>query len=129
MQKQNILWLDCIGGLVAGILILIFRELISDLDSLPIQIIVLVGFTNLVYGSFSLWVTTRIRRPARLIRILATANIFWLAVCLTIVVLYWREISLFGTVHKIGEGVYVAFLGFLELKWLQELTRKEKSGG
>ena len=55
------------------------------------------------------------------LKILAIANMAWLAVCVLIVATHWREISTFGIVHKIGEGVYVAGLGFVEWKWRFDL--------
>ena len=122
-DKQNILWLDCIGGLLVGVLILSFSNLISELDGLPLGIIRFVGFANLIYGSFSIWVTTRSPRKMILVKILALANIAWLVVCITIVATYWNDISWFGTIHKLVEGIYVSSLGVIEWRWLKSLTK------
>ena len=119
--KEKILWLDCIGGLVVGVFLLLFCQTISRWDNLPLWIIIGVAIANLVYGSYSLWLTTRKPRSLVALKILAIANMAWLAVCVLIVATHWREISTFGIVHKIGEGVYVAGLGFVEWKWRFDL--------
>ena len=122
MDKRTILWVDCTGGLAVGVIVLACCNFLSNLDSLPIWVTIFVGFANLGYGSFSLWLTTRSPRPLRLVRVLAIANIAWLAVCITIVMSHWQGISTFGVFHKLGEGLYVALLGCLELKWRHALA-------
>jgi hypothetical protein len=121
-EKDNIFWFDCIGGLVVGVIILCLCPLISAWDNLPLWIVLAVGFANLAYGGFSLWVTTRSPRPVLLVKILSLANIAWLAVCIAIVVWHWSEISFFGVIHKIGEGLYVASLGLMEWRWRRSLS-------
>ena len=123
LNTQNVLWVDCLGGLLVGVLVLLFSNLISEWDALPLTIIRFVGFANLVYGSYSIWVTTRNPRKIILVKILALANMAWLIVCITIIVMHWSEISWFGTIHKLVEGIYVASLGVIEWKWRESLGR------
>lgn len=122
-DKQNILWLDCLGGLMVGVFVLLFSNLISEWDSLPLGIVRFVGFANLAYGSYSIWVTTRAPRKIILVKILALANMAWLFVCITIIVIHWNDISLFGTIHKLAEGIYVASLGVIEWRWRESLAK------
>jgi hypothetical protein len=56
------------------------------------------------------------------VKILSLANIAWLAVCIAIVGWHWSEISFFGVIHKIGEGLYVASLGLMEWRWRRSLS-------
>ena len=121
-RKQKILWVDCLGGLLVGVIVLCACQPISRLDNLPLGIIVGVGIANLVYGSFSLWLTTRHSRPRSLIKLLAIANMLWLVVCIVIVVTNWQQISIFGILHKLGEGLFVASLGYLEWDWQDALV-------
>lgn len=121
-NKQSILWLDCVGALIVGIVILCACQLISEWDSLPLWIILGVGLANLAYGTYSFWVTTRNPRPMVLLKILALANIMWLAVCIAIVVWNWDNISVFGIFHKFAEGIYVASLGCIEWRWRKSLA-------
>ena len=123
VNKQNVLWVDCIGGLIVGVLILCACKLISHWDSLPLSIVLGVGFANLAYGGYSLWVTTRKPRPAIFVKILALANMAWLIVCVVIIASHWNEISIFGILHKLGEGIYVASLGIVEWRWRETLSR------
>lgn len=125
-QPSRILWVDCLGGLVVGLLVLFGREQICEWENLPLSIVVGMGAANLLYGSFSLYVTLQQRRPRRLVEMLAVANIAWLLVCLAIVLKHSSEMSLVGFVHVIGEGVYVAALGIMEWSWRTELSQESK---
>lgn len=115
-SKQKILWLDCLGALVVGVIVLVICRPLSRWDGLPVSMIVTIGFVNLIYGTYSLYVTTRDPRPLGLVTILALANMAWLLVCIAIIALNWERITLFGLMHVFGEGVYVAGLGYSEWK-------------
>jgi hypothetical protein len=122
ITKQNILWVDCIGGLFVGVLVLCLCRLISSWGGLPIRIVAMVGFANLFYGTYSLWLTTRTPRPMVFLQILALANMAWLLVCISIVVSHWSEITILGITHKLTEGIYVAGLGYMEWQWREKLA-------
>ena len=117
-----ILWLDCVGGLLVGVLVLCFHSWLSRLEGLPESMVVVMGLANLVYGLFSLFVTTRPVRPARLIQTLAVANLFWLVVCVGVVLVWWDVITSVGVSLIVGEGVYVATLGAVEWLWREHLA-------
>lgn len=110
------------GGLLVGVIALSFAPFLSRLDGLPLGIIRFVGFANLVYGSYSLWLTTRAMRKLVFVKLLALANMAWLLVCIAIVAAGWHEISVFGVFHKLTEGFYVASLGILEWRWRHALA-------
>ena len=82
-----------------------------------------MGVANLLYGSYSLFVTTRRGRSKKLIEILAVANVIWLFICISILVCYWQQISIFGLIHVLGEGMYVAVLGLVEWQLRERLSR------
>jgi hypothetical protein len=115
-SKDEILWVDCLGGLAVGGFVLLFYRLLSDWDSLPTAIVVAMGVANLAYGSYSLFVTLRKPRPLLMVKLLAIANMLWLVICLALAIAYWRQISWFGILHVVGEGIYVATLGLIEWK-------------
>ena len=123
-DRSRLLWVDCIGGLVVGFVVLVFCQLISSWENLPLETVVLMGAANLAYGVYSLFVTTRKKRPLILVKMLAIANITWLLVCVVIAVIYWSQISPIGFVHVIGEGIFVASLGFVEWKMKESLAAR-----
>ena len=125
-NKRNILWLDCLGGLVAGAIVLTFCETISSWDGLPLAVIIVSGVANLVFGTYSLFVTTRKTCPRFLVEVLALANMSWLVVCALIVLLNWQQVTALGILHIIGEGVYVASLGFVEWMWRNEISGEQQ---
>ena len=112
--------MDCLGGLVVGCVFVGLCRPLSDWENLPVGAVVFMVLTNLTYGGYSLYVTTRNPRPMMLV--LAIANMFWLACCLVIVNIYGSQISTLGWLHVIGEGVYVALLGYLEWRWRYRLS-------
>ena len=115
--NTNILWLDCVGGLVVGIIVLVFCKVLSNWEGLPLSVVAFMAIMNLVYGAFSLFITLRKPRPIILVRILAIANMAWLLVCIAIVATWFNQLTLLGWIHVLGEGLYVATLGWVEWKW------------
>lgn len=115
--KSNILYLDGFGGVLVGLLLLAFREWLSELYSLPIHTVTVIGMANLFYGVYSSTLAFLNKRPVEAIVLLASANFTWTIVCAFLLRIYWDQISLFGFVHIFGEGVYVFWLAFCEWKW------------
>ena len=120
-----ILWIDCLGGLVVGVLVLLFHPFLSQIEGLPKLTVVFMGVANLVYGSFSLFVTTGKRRSIAQVKMLALMNMAWLIVCLGIVYLWFDDITVIGIVLVVGEDSYVATLGFVEWKWRARLATQQ----
>ena len=120
-SKRNILWLDCIGGLIVGVAVLTFFRAVGSLGGLQTAVVIGMGLANLLYGSYSLFVATRKPRPRRLVEILAYGNMAWLGVCVLVTFLEWDRVTPLGILHVIGEGIYVAGLGIVEWFWRHEL--------
>jgi len=112
--SPRILWLDCLGGIIVGIVVLAICRPLSNWECLPVSIVMGMGIANLIYGRFSLFVTLCRPRPKSLIATLAVANMAWLLVCVLITPIWWEQISWLGLLHVLGEGVYVAGLGYTE---------------
>lgn len=121
-KNKGLLWVDCIGGLLAGSLVLPLSHMVASWDGLPQGVIIFTGAANLIYGCFSLNLALREKRSMTMISILAWANMFWLLVCCLLTATWWSQISLFGIVHLIGEGIYVAGLGAVEWHNRESLT-------
>ena len=114
MKPARILWIDCLGGLAGGVLVILFSGWISRLEGLPHSIVLFMGIANLSYGSYSLFVATRLTRGIRLVGSLAMANMAWMPICLIVVWLHWETLTLLGCIHVLGEGIYVGILGGIE---------------
>jgi len=112
--SPRILWLDCLGGIIVGIVVLAICRPLSNWECLPVSIEMGMGIANLIYGCFSLFVTLCRPRAKSLIATLAVANMAWLLVCVLITTIWWEQISWLGLLHVLGEGVYVAGLGYTE---------------
>lgn len=112
----KILWIDCIGGMTAGIVVTLFHAWFSDFYGLPVMFIVFVGVMNFAYGMFSFSLAIREIRPFWLFCILVIGNILWGILCVVWVFKYLNTASIFGLAHLILEAVFVAGLGVFE--WL-----------
>lgn len=122
LKRPKILWMDCIGALIAGTLVLAISSWLSVWEGLPHGVLIFMGMANLIYGIYSLNVTMRTGRTSVLVGVLAFANMAWLIVCGVIVAMWWNEISLLGLIHVLGEGCYVAALGFTEWRLREKLV-------
>lgn len=120
-MKKHMLWIDGIGGLAVGILVLSVNPWLSELYRLPQAFIVFMGITNLAYGSYSTSLVIRKSRSKSHISILALANSAWGLLCFLFVTYFFENITLFGITTLVLEGIYVAGLGYLEWKWMAHL--------
>ena len=116
-RKGRLLWLDGLGGLLAGAVVLLLSGWLSELEGLPEGFVVFMAGTNLVYGSYSTSLARRSARPPVRIAILACANILWGVLCLGFPFWFRDQITGFGLLHVLGEGAYVGGLGCLEWRW------------
>jgi len=119
---RNLLWIDCIGGLVAGLLVLSLSTWLSDLYALPVSLLIGIGVANLAYGSFSLFLARRPVRPRALVTLLAIANMLWGMLCAVGAAAVAKHASAFGLAHLLLEGAYVGGLGVLEWQYRASLA-------
>jgi hypothetical protein len=118
---KNLLWIDCIAGALAGVLVLLFSGWLSSLHALPRELLLANGAMNLLYASFSFSLAVRARRPRSLINVLVFANLSWAIVCLCLVTVFAGSATAFGIGHLVGEAVFVGGLAGLEWRWRDQL--------
>lgn len=114
---RNLLWLDCGGALLVGSAMLILSGWLLPLYRMPAVLYYGVAGANLVYGSFSLSLARRTRRPVRAVQALALANMTWCVLCMAAAVLCFGQISVLGVGHLVLEGGYVLWLGRAEWRF------------
>ena len=120
-SRRRLLWVDGLGALAAGIVVLLIKGWLSQWYALPEQLLFFTGVVNLIYASYSIPLAARAIRPMSWILFLVVANLTWAIVCLTLAFSYSATASLFGMAHLIGEGLYVGGLGCLEYRWREDL--------
>ena len=121
---KNLLWIDCIAGALAGVLVLMFSKWLGGLHALPRELLLLNGAVNLLYASFSFSLAVRARRPRPLIKVLVFANLCWAVVCLCLVAIFAGSATVFGIGHLVGEAVFVGGLAGLEWRWRDQLLAR-----
>lgn len=123
-----LLWVDCIGGALAGVMVVIFSGWLSRLEGLPPELFLFTGAVNLMYGFFSFSLAVRSRRPMPLIKLLVAANLAWALVCLGLLVAFSANATPFAYAHFVGEAVFVSGLAVLEWQNRELLTTAVRAG-
>jgi len=126
MRKTNILWIDGLGALVAGVVVLLISGWLSELYRMPKELLIFIGTINVIYGSYSTPLAIRSERPKKFINFLVAANLTWTLVCFILGFKFIETASIFGLIHLFGEGLYVGSLACLEWRW-REIIRFRKS--
>lgn len=119
---KSLLWIDSLGGLAVGVLVLALSSWLSTLYALPESFIVALGIANLAYGTFSLSLARRAVRPRALLRLLIGANLTWAIFCVGAGAVFASQASSYGLALLLFEGAYVGGLGLLEWRFLDALV-------
>lgn len=119
--QRKLLWVDGLGGAAVGVLVLLLGGWLSELYRLPRDLVFLMGWANLAYGTCSTTLASRSHRPMALIVLLVVANLTWAVLCFRWTALHHEAASVFGFLHLLGEGVYVGGLACLEWRWRESL--------
>lgn len=118
---KNLLWIDCTGAAVAGVVVITFSGWLSRLEGLPEELLIFTGAVNLLYASYSFFLAVRAERPMRLIKLLVFANLAWAPVCLMLVAVYSATATPFAYLHLVGEAIYVGTLAVFEWRYREVL--------
>lgn len=112
--RRRLLWVDCVAGLVVGLMVVLLNDRLSVWYNLPQVLVFALGIINLAYGTYSLFLVLRKKRPLKLLRFLVGGNLLWTAVCIGLVLAFLDTASPLGLVLLLGEGLFVGGLGILE---------------
>ena len=123
LVARRILWVDALGALGAGTLVLLLSHWLAAWYRMPPAVVTGLALANLGYGSFSFALarTPRWRRPAA-VWLLILANWGWLAVSLLLLARHGAAASALGVAHLLVEGLYVAALGTVEWRVRRQLV-------
>jgi hypothetical protein len=115
---KRLLILDSVGGLFVGMCVLAFLSPLAALERQATTVLLITGFANIAYGTYSARLAIRAVRGAPLapteLRILIYANAAWLPVCLALAGGTASHASWLGFAHLVGEGIYVGVLAWFE---------------
>lgn len=111
---RRLLWIDCTGGLVAGVAVLALAGTLARLEGLPPVVLGFTGAMNLVYSTGSFALARRPLRPPWALAALALANLAWAPVCLALLAAHADTATPLAALHLGGEALYVGVLGALE---------------
>lgn len=121
--RTRLLWIDGIGALAVGLLMLALRPLLAGLYGLSPSIVAILALVNLAYASYSLTLAARSHRSLTAIAALAVANGAWTLACAALAGYFAGSASALGLTHFALEGLYVGVLGLLEWQSRHLLAR------
>ena len=107
--------MDWIAGAVAGLIVLLLVDRLTEWYALPKNLLLVIGTANLAYSGVS-FTLSRFSQGSRVpfLRAMATANLAWSVVCFVLAAVWFPEASWLGLGQLLGEGVFVGALGVLE---------------
>jgi hypothetical protein len=121
LWPRQLPWLDAMAGLTVGVLVLILRDFLTGFYGLSPGVVTFIGAGNAGYALFGSTLGALRERPRALLYWLVFANFSWSAVCVLLAVEVWASASIFGLAHIIAEGLFVAGLALLEIRYRREI--------
>ncbi|MEM9185356.1 MAG: hypothetical protein AAGB00_02535 [Planctomycetota bacterium] len=120
---RDLLWLDGLAGLAAGVVVLPLSGVIAAWHEMPLGWWLLNGVMNLVYASYSLSIARLRRRPAGLVAVIAAGNLLWAGVCVGAATWFRATATPIGLAHLLLEAAFVGSLGAVEWRARRRLAR------
>ena len=118
---DRLLWIDSLGGLSVGLLVLALAPWLAGLYGLPERVVLFVGSANAVYGCYSGSLALRARRGRRWIVFLVMANASWALVCIALAIRFADSARPLGLAALVLEAVFVGALAALEWRFRDRL--------
>ena len=115
--KRKLLWVDGLGALIVGSLLLLINGWLAKLCLLPQDLLIFMGVINIVFGFYSTSLAINSKRPKTRISILVAANFTWALVCFYLLLTFSKTASIYGGTYLLVEGLYVGGLAYLEWRW------------
>lgn len=122
--RQKILWVDGLSAAFVGVLVFLTKDWLQELYNLPTELILCLAFANISYATYSLYLAKKSARSLGSIRFLVFANLIWSVVCVLIIMLFFKSISIWGQLFLIGEAIFVVMLATYEWRFRFVLTVK-----
>ena len=124
---HSLLWIDSRAGLAVGATMLMLSSWLSRLYGLPHPLIVGMGITNVVYGSYSFLLERRAERPRAALMLLIAANAAWAVVCFAMAFHFAASATVLGIIVLVFEGFFVGGLALLEWRHRGTLAGASRS--
>lgn len=109
------------AGLTVGVALLALRPFLVGFYGLSHEMVGFIGFANVGYSLFGLGLAALPARPRGLLYWLVFANFLWSVVCVVLLARVWSSASFFGLAHIVLEGLFVAGLGLLEVRYQRDI--------
>ncbi|MEM6798789.1 MAG: hypothetical protein AAF589_04675 [Planctomycetota bacterium] len=122
---RDLLWMDGLAGLVAGVVVLPLSGVIAAWHDMPHGWWLFNGAMNLVYASYSLAIARMRRRSLGLVTVIAAGNLLWAGVCVAATLWFRPTATPLGLAHLLLEAAFVGALGATEWRLRRHLVRSQ----
>jgi hypothetical protein len=120
--RQKILWVDGLAAAFVGAMVFLAKDWLQELYNLSIELVLFLAFANILYATYSLHLAAKSVRSLGSIQILVFGNLIWSAVCVFIIILFFKSISIWGQLFLLAEAIFVSILATYEWRFRFGLT-------
>ena len=121
---KQLLWVDGIAALSAGITVLILQARLATLFNIPEVWLVISAIVSLGYSSYSICLAQQKSAARELIKVLAVANFVYAAYCLILALSFSKSATWVGVAYLLIESLFVATLAIVEWQHIKSDTEK-----
>ena len=118
ISLDRLLWIDGLGALIVGILVLLLRHPLSAIFNLPVWLLTLESGITLCYAVYSITLARQRPRHGWMIRALIIGNWAYALFCIALLILFFQRCSAWGVIYFLAEVLYISGLGWVEHKSL-----------
>lgn len=115
---KKLLWADFFLGSSTALAGLFLYPILTGFLGLPVNLILIVAAVTLAYALFALNLARQSTPSERLLRILICANWVWAIISVVLLVLYFKEATIFGAIFLILQVLVVGGLAYLEGRYV-----------
>ena len=123
---KNLLWLDGLAALAAGVTVGLLRATLAPLFHLPESLLATQAIVSLGYAGFSLSLARQKTPPQWLLLVLVLANLGYAGCVLLLLLFFYTAATGLGVGYFLLEAGFVVTLAALE--W-QQVRRAQRQGG
>ncbi|WP_160717913.1 hypothetical protein [Chitinophaga solisilvae] len=119
-RLKGILRADYLLGCGTGIIGLCLSGVLTGFLGLPVSFILIVSAVTLLYGLVALFLALQQEPYPWLLNVLVIANWIWTLISVVLLILYFREATVFGKVFLVLQIIVVGMLAWLEGKFVRK---------
>lgn len=111
---KKVLWADSVLGGSTALAGLFLYSVLENFLGLPAELIIVIALVTLLYALLALMLAGRNPPPVLPLRVLIYANWIWTIISVVLLILYFKEATIFGAIFLILQVLVVGGLAYQE---------------